>query len=158
MKTLIKFYKGFITRKPVILLLLLILITSMGSCSSDDEPDVVENTFLKRFAGEKWEDLAQSTIFKFNDDVLNPLVMWQSRDDDECFQFFKVYRDDFEILNQTNDTFKINFRIIYDDNNPITEDYYGDYSLSFFVNEKGNIQIGNNSLTKTDKTVLMCDN
>jgi len=155
MKTLINISKGLIMRKSVIFFLSIILITSISSCSSDDEPDVIENTFLKRFAGEKWEFIGEdyNQTFRFNDDLLNPLVIWQQQKKTEtsCYYFFESYEDGFEIIEQTNDTFIIEVTWI-------NGSQWQRFRFDFFVNEKDNIQIYNQPLTKTNKIHVICDN
>ena len=91
MKSFIKLFYVFFSRKSIIILTLATMLIGISSCASDDEPDVVENTFLKRFAGEKWEYIGDDlkNTYRFNDDLLNPLVIWQQKEniDTSCYYF-----------------------------------------------------------------------
>lgn len=152
MKSLINFCQVFINRKSFSLLILMSMFITLGSCGSDDDPEVIENAFLKRFDGEKWE-LEGRVAFKFNDDLNNPFAFWWKNEDDaNCYFFADVlYQDDFEILEQTNDKFSGSFKLLVGDG------LYQYLEFSFTVDDKGIIHANYIPLTKTDKILLRCD-
>ena len=78
--------------------------------SDEPGPEKAEDTFLTKFDGTKLEGVqsnGQTDIFRFNDDELNPIVVWSKYKDMNCFVFFKSHEMYFEILENTPDKFEI---------------------------------------------------
>lgn len=133
---------------------LFFLLISLGSCSSSDEPgpEISKDTFFKKFHGTKWEyvqDWGRTDIFRFNDDELNPFVIWYKEEDANCYYFFKSHEMYFEILENTPDKF-----VIYMEHIIGNKVLY--YNWSFVINEKDNISLNGHNLTEVDKTLVIC--
>lgn len=151
MKSFIKLFNEFFNRKSIIILTLVTVSIGISSCGSDDEPEVIENTFLKQFNGEKWEVELDDInyAFKFNDDINNPFSYWQEQEEEGCYFFFDPYNLEFDILEQTNDKFAVIFKFI-------SGNRYQIIQWTFTVDDKGIIHANTIPLTKTDKIYLRC--
>ena len=139
-------------------LILLLFIPLVFACSSDDEDNNSNETFLEKYDGVVWEINEDTTVYlRFNNDTLNWLT---------SYEFNEV--NEYECFNLISDNPSVNFLILINsgDNFSYSAQYpdedAGDVYIT--VSDNGNIlEIVNPShnsqatFLKSDLTEIPCD-